>query len=95
MTLISPLTLVIDIQEYTHGPSKMIFKELSAEEKRRLKKTNQDADGDGGFNAETLREYELQKLKYYYAVAECDSLSTSTALYNVRKKKYFFFFSPL
>ena len=35
-----------------------------------------------GFDATKLRQYELQKLKYYYAIIHCDSVSTASALYN-------------
>lgn len=34
------------------------------------------------FDPEKLRKYELQKLKYYYAVVTCDSVKTSAALYD-------------
>ena len=35
-----------------------------------------------GFNQEALRKYELAKLKYYFAVVECDSVETASILYD-------------
>ena len=36
---------------------------------------------ESAFDMEKLRKYELLKLKYYFAVVECDSARTSAALY--------------
>eukprot|EP01042_Synura_sphagnicola_P031216 gene31216-40185_t len=33
------------------------------------------------YNAVALRQYELSKLRYYFAIAECDSVDTANALY--------------
>ena len=37
--------------------------------------------GVSGFNQEALRRYELAKLKYYFAVVECDGVETASILY--------------
>ncbi|PVU91097.1 hypothetical protein BB559_004307 [Furculomyces boomerangus] len=45
------------------------------------KKPIEYEEGDG-FDQSSLRKYELEKLKYYYAIAECDSVETASAIYD-------------
>lgn len=41
-----------------------------------------DGDGDGAeFDPDRLRAYELNKLKYFFAVVTCDGRATAAALY--------------
>eukprot|EP00850_Spirogloea_muscicola_P019428 SM000190S04864 [mRNA] locus=s190:143269:147472:+ [translate_table: standard] len=42
---------------------------------------DEDSQGEGGIDMEQLRAYEKSKLRYYYAVVECDSPATGGALY--------------
>jgi len=52
-----------------------------------------EGDDDDEVDQEKLRTYEMQKLKYYFAVAECDSVATAAALYEqVRTGTYFYHF---
>ena len=38
-------------------------------------------DENDGFNQEELRKYEKNRMKYYFAVIECDSINTANILY--------------
>lgn len=50
--------------------------------KRRLKDLeNEEPTEEDYLNLEKVREYEMQKLKYYFAVVECDSVSTAIKIY--------------
>ena len=44
---------------------------------------SEDEDTSGrDFNEAALRTYQLERLRYYYAIVDCDSIETATAIYN-------------
>jgi hypothetical protein len=65
------------LKESFQGPPTEIFKT----EKDLLNTSLQNDDGKD-FNMVALRKYQMDRLRYYYAVIECDSISTAKAIFN-------------
>ncbi|KAE8600935.1 hypothetical protein XENTR_v10013463 [Xenopus tropicalis] len=55
-------------EEELHGPQE-------------LKKVSEDTSDEQGIFKEKLREYQFKRLKYYYAVVECDTPETANKIY--------------
>ncbi|XP_073956766.1 ESF1 homolog isoform X2 [Choristoneura fumiferana] len=81
------------IYKVTVYPSEYGMKRMQEEEVRGpIELTEQQVDSglsdDGGneegstYHMEKLRRYQLNRLKYYYAVVECDSVATADKLYS-------------
>ncbi|CAL1394356.1 unnamed protein product [Linum trigynum] len=60
-------------EEEVHGPVGLFDDE----------ENNEDDDSTDEIDEEKLRAYEKTRLRYYFAVVECDSIATAEYLYNV------------
>ena len=76
-------------KENEQGPDKEIFNTEAIVKTGEEKEEEEEEDDDDeinssneGFDPVELRKYELKKLKYYYAIAYCDSVETANMLYN-------------
>ena len=56
--------------------------EDDADEDEKIKKSILKEDPGQEFNSAKLRRYQLERLRYYYAVLECSSISTAQAIYD-------------
>ncbi|CAD5115986.1 DgyrCDS4917 [Dimorphilus gyrociliatus] len=61
-------------QEDLEGPKELFEKEES------LATSNDQVEGED-YHREKLRQYQLKRLKYYYAIVDCDSPETANAIY--------------
>jgi hypothetical protein len=72
-----------------YGPPKEILEELPANKKKRKARQTEDDDEfiddeekeKQGFNSSKLRKYEINKMKYFYAVVHCNSKKTASKIY--------------
>eukprot|EP01032_Pedospumella_encystans_P010090 gene10090-11822_t len=67
-----------DDEDQSQEGGAVVRRKKSAQSKKAAKKQLKDGEG---FDEVALRKYELSKLRYYFAVAECDSARTANMLY--------------
>lgn len=65
--------------ERVNGPAELV--EAAAAEQSKKRSYGMDEEGDAKKKREALRQYQLSRLRYYYAIAECDSVETADHLY--------------
>ncbi|XP_020801760.1 pre-rRNA-processing protein esf1 [Drosophila serrata] len=71
-------------EEEVHGPKELVERteEQSDDSDDELVR-EQDSDAEEGddYHMEKLRKYQLNRLRYYYAVVECDTVATADKVY--------------
>lgn len=53
-----------------------------ADLERAARKLYEEEDGEEDYDSKALRRYQLQRLRYYYAVVKCDSVATAKNIYD-------------
>ena len=65
-------------EEEVLGPKELVEMKQEAGPSTENKDETDDVDD---YHREKLRQYQINRLKYYYAVAECDSAETANKIY--------------
>ncbi|KAI6028238.1 hypothetical protein EDC04DRAFT_151451 [Pisolithus marmoratus] len=69
-------------KEEKEGPPKQIFKKLHEGNGEVNEKTIFETGSGEDYDEDALRTYQLERLRYYYAIVECDSVETATHIFN-------------
>ncbi|XP_060661596.1 ESF1 homolog [Drosophila nasuta] len=74
-------------EEDVRGPSELVSSKAAAdseddEDEELVREQDSDAEEGDDYHMEKLRQYQLNRLRYYYAVVECDSVSTADKVYS-------------
>ncbi|XP_016998640.2 uncharacterized protein [Drosophila takahashii] len=72
-------------EEEVHGPKELVEHKQDdseeEEEKDLVQQNDSDAEEGEDYHMEKLRQYQLNRLRYYYAVVECNSVATADKVY--------------
>ncbi|XP_043283835.1 ESF1 homolog [Venturia canescens] len=66
-------------EEEVKGPIELV----DSDKKRKDSESEEESENEEGseYHMEKMRQYQLNRLKYYYAVLECDSVETANKIY--------------
>ncbi|KAH9486989.1 Pre-rRNA-processing protein esf1 [Psilocybe cubensis] len=69
-------------REETEGPPPEIFKKKDLDVDEINEKTVFEVGGEDEYDEDALRKYQLERLRYYYAVVTCDTVDAASHIYN-------------
>ncbi|KAH8289758.1 hypothetical protein KR054_010350 [Drosophila jambulina] len=71
-------------EEEVHGPKELVERseeQSDDSEDELVREQDSDAEEGDDYHMEKLRKYQLNRLRYYYAVVECDTVATADKVY--------------
>ncbi|KAI0375087.1 hypothetical protein BV20DRAFT_933533 [Pilatotrama ljubarskyi] len=69
-------------REEKEGPPPELFKKRDLDPDEINERTVYETGEGEDYDEEALRKYQLERLRYYYAIAECDSVETASHIFN-------------
>ncbi|KAF5355710.1 hypothetical protein D9756_003720 [Leucocoprinus leucothites] len=69
-------------REEREGPPVDIFRRKQKESKEINEKTIYEVGDENEYDEDALRRYQLERLRYYYAIVECDTTEAASHIYN-------------
>ncbi|KAG5638654.1 hypothetical protein H0H81_011206 [Sphagnurus paluster] len=69
------------LREETEGPPPEIFRKKKSEEDEVNAQNIYDVTDEDDYDKDALRKYQLERLRYYYAIITCDTVDAATHIY--------------
>ncbi|KAI0651940.1 hypothetical protein C8Q79DRAFT_68312 [Trametes meyenii] len=69
-------------REEKEGPPAELFKKCELDPDEINERTVYETGDGEDYDEEALRKYQLERLRYYYAIAECDSVEAASHIFN-------------
>ncbi|KAF9453871.1 hypothetical protein P691DRAFT_771161 [Macrolepiota fuliginosa MF-IS2] len=69
-------------QEEKEGPPAEIFKKKQKQTEEINEKTIYEIGDEDEYDEDALRRYQLERLRYHYAIVECDTVEAASHIYN-------------